>query len=249
MSSGEHFLDKKEGYEQDFAIKELYLNPNWDHTTTDNDLALIKLDRPATLDKRVNVICLPEPEYHFPPGTKCRITGWGALQESGSTSTVLMQAEVPIVRQEACRHNQSYGSEKITENMFCAGLRQGGVDSCQGDSGGPFVCKSPLNPRQWVQVGVTSWGKGCARALKYGVYAKLKRFLTWINFLTGNVAGGGPTLAPPKPGGNTLPPPPLPGASNPPPLPPQPENTLPPPPPLPDQNRPPPPPPLPDVVP
>lgn len=214
---GEHFLNKTEGTEQDFAIQDLYIHPKWNHHTTDNDLAMIRLDQPATLNGRVNTICLPEPEYQFPPGTECTITGWGTTQEGGKSSAVLMQAKVPIVNREACSHNQSYG-EKITENMICAGLRQGGVDSCQGDSGGPLVCKNPVNPRQWIQVGATSWGKGCARALKYGVYANIKRYLPWVNFLTGNVEGGeepSASLPPPLPG--------LPEGSGPPPLPPLPQ--------------------------
>lgn len=224
-----------EGTEQDFVIEDLYIHPDWDHVTTDNDLALIRLDRPATLDNRVNTICLPEVEYQFPPGTQCTITGWGTTQEGGKASSVLMQAKVPIVERAACSHNQSYG-EKITENMICAGMRQGGVDSCQGDSGGPLVCKNPVNPRQWIQVGVTSWGKGCARALKYGVYANIKKYLPWVNFLTGNVGGGdggeylstvSPSALPsllPLPGGSASPPlPPLPpGNGGTPPLPPLP---------------------------
>ena len=234
--TGEHDLNKKEGFEQDFAIDHIYIHPDWDHHTTDNDLALIRLDRPANLTGRVNTICLSEPEYKFPPSTKCMISGWGTTQEDGAPSPVLMQAKVPIVDRQACRHNQSYG-EKITENMICAGLRQGGVDSCQGDSGGPLVCKNPVNRRQWVQIGVTSWGKGCARALKYGVYANIKKYLPWINFLTSTIGGGegGDDVSTPIP---TLPPslPPIP-SSLPPSLPPLPPSL----PPLPPSLPPPPP--------
>ena len=223
-------MNETEGWEQDYAIQRLYLHPNWDHITTDNDLALLRLDRPATLNKRVNTICLPKHEYQFPTGTMCTITGWGTTQEGGNASPFLMQAKVPIVDRQACRHNQSYGG-KITENMICAGLRQGGVDSCQGDSGGPLVCRSPQNHRQWVQAGVTSWGKGCARALKYGVYANLKRFLPWVNFLIGNFGWGEENFSTPSPS-SLLPLPPLPKGS-----------VLPPPPPLGNANPPPPPPP------
>jgi secreted trypsin-like serine protease len=61
--------------------------------------------------------------------------------------------------------------------MMCAGRREGGVDSCQGDSGGPLVWKTPDGP---VLVGIVSFGDGCARKLKYGVYTRLANYRDWI---------------------------------------------------------------------
>ena len=253
LFSGEHFLDKTEGTEQNFTIKRLYIHPKYNTETHDNDVALIELDRPATLNNRVNTICLPDESFQFPSGTRCTISGFGATAWQGSASSVLMQAEVPIVPQKVCSHEASYGG-KITSNMICAGMCKGGVDACQGDSGGPLVCKSPANPKQWVLTGVTSWGEECAAALKYGVYAKVKNVLHWVNFITGNM----PT-SPPKPSGlptlpsglSPLPPLPLRGPPLPPlpsggpPLPPLPSGGPPPPPsglpPLPSGGPPPPP--------
>lgn len=62
----------------------------------------------------------------------------------------------------------------LTNNMFCAGYGEGGIDSCQGDSGGPIVYNGTL-------LGLVSWGHGCARANAPGVYTKVANYITWIH--------------------------------------------------------------------
>ena len=67
----------------------------------------------------------------------------------------------------ACR--EVYEDYFITENMFCAGYRKGRIDSCAGDSGGPLLCQ--VGDR-WTIFGITSFGEGCGKRGKYGIYTK-----------------------------------------------------------------------------
>ena len=70
-----------------------------------------------------------------------------------------------------------YKNYYITDNMFCAGYRGGRIDSCAGDSGGPLLCQKE---HRWTIYGITSFGEGCGRQGKYGIYAKVPNYTKWI---------------------------------------------------------------------
>lgn len=63
-------------------------------------------------------------------GTKAIAAGWGTLQEDGKPSCLLQEVEVPVMSLSDCR-NMSYNPRMISDNMLCAGYREGKMDSCQ----------------------------------------------------------------------------------------------------------------------
>jgi secreted trypsin-like serine protease len=122
------------------------------------------------------VIPLAAESLIVPPGQPLEVTGWGATREGGDTSNDLLMAKVPYADRAACNAADAYNG-RITEGMICAGFKEGGVDSCQGDSGGPLVWRTQDGP---FLVGVVSYGEGCARRLRYGVYTRVSAYRAWI---------------------------------------------------------------------
>lgn len=92
----------------------------------------------------------------------------------------LQAAKIPFLPTAECIKPNVYGPNKLTSGMVCAGYLSGGVDTCQGDSGGPLVCQVSDDGRRHALMGLTSWGYGCGRANRPGVYTKVVEYLDWI---------------------------------------------------------------------
>ena len=155
-------------------IEKIVVHESYNPDTQEFDLALVKLKAPTA----GRVIPLASGELKLPNGQPLEVTGWGVTAE-GATSPVkaLLEANVPYVDSADCNAATAYNG-RIKPGMICAGYREGGIDSCQGDSGGPLVWRTPDGP---ILVGVVSFGEGCARKLRYGIYTRVSAYRDWID--------------------------------------------------------------------
>ncbi|XP_055607795.1 uncharacterized protein LOC129755375 [Uranotaenia lowii] len=177
---GEHHLQQTDGTEIEFRIEFSIKHPRYDKKTVDNDVALLRLPREVERSSFVGYACLPERYQPLPIGHTCTIIGWGKKRHSDDAGTdVLHEAEVPIITNERCR--AVYHDYTITKNMFCAGHKRGRVDTCAGDSGGPLLCRDTTKVNSpWTIFGITSFGDGCGKKNKFGIYTKLPNYVDWI---------------------------------------------------------------------
>ncbi|KAL9910555.1 uncharacterized protein ACN427_005164 isoform 2-T13 [Glossina fuscipes fuscipes] len=177
---GEHNLDYEDGTELQLKVLRSYKHPNFDKKTVDSDVALLRLPRPVNTTMWIGYSCLPRPYQPLPKNIDCTVIGWGKRRNRDVAGTsVLHQAEVPIIPMDNCR--SVYHDYTITKNMFCAGHKRGRIDTCAGDSGGPLLCRDTTRPNHpWTIFGITSFGDGCAKRNKFGIYAKVPNYVDWV---------------------------------------------------------------------
>jgi trypsin len=154
--------------------EKIIVHPKYNGITNDYDFALVKIKKESKYTPvQINRTELDGLNLMF------TVIGWGVTREGYfRLPEKLQKVDVPNVSQKDCQ--ASYGVDRITESMICAGYKEGLKDSCQGDSGGPMIEYRSGVP---FLVGAVSWGIGCARPEKYGVYAKVSAVQEWIDTL------------------------------------------------------------------
>lgn len=114
------------------------------------------------------------------------IAGWGRIREDGPRSTLLLHGQVTVVPNNICKEKiRKTGALKkeyqFDKYVMCAG--HPGTDACNGDSGGPLMLPVHENGSfPFYQIGIISYGIGCANPHTPGVYANIQHFANWIKF-------------------------------------------------------------------
>ncbi|MBC5850269.1 S1 family peptidase [Vibrio metschnikovii] len=158
-------------------VKAVYVNEKYADTSDySNDIALIELKSKPNAD----AVALKTTGEELSKGQTLTVMGWGNTVADRNTRPIypwiLNQVDVPYVPRATCQ-NLGRDYRDIGDDAICAGFPEGEKDSCQGDSGGPLVYSHNGGIEQ---VGVVSWGDGCAQPNAYGVYANVAYFQDWI---------------------------------------------------------------------
>lgn len=171
---GIHDLNKEASQGQRIAVTNIYMHENYSSPVElNNDIAVLELSREVENITPIKTMT-DEILTKISAGTELTVMGWGNRSTTGTDyPNILHQVKVPLYDRAACK--AAY--PELTDEMICAGFTEGGKDSCQGDSGGPLVVNYE---NEWYQIGVVSYGDGCAVAGKPGVYANVAKFEDWI---------------------------------------------------------------------
>jgi len=157
-------------------VKRVIRHKGFSSSTLWNDVAILTLEDDVSYNSNIQPICLAQGSRKY-VGNTVTVAGWGTLREGGSQPASLMKVDVKVWQNSDCK--TSYGSSApggITSHMLCASEED--KDSCSGDSGGPlFEC--PYGG-SCEQIGIVSWGIGCAKQQYPGVYTRVTEMMPWI---------------------------------------------------------------------
>jgi len=159
-------------------------------STFENDIAIIRLDRPVPVTDSTTPICLPS--SNVPPGKQVTVAGWGTVSETARVhSNVLRQANVNVLSPVNCRVYMDIpydGSRQLCaaaldwskDTWYRICLFEFEFEFCvfsAGDSGGPLMYQEN---GIWSIDGITSYGYGCSKRGFPGVYTRTVPYLSWI---------------------------------------------------------------------
>ncbi|KAM7062018.1 acrosin-like [Acridotheres tristis] len=163
------------------SVKQVVLHPYYNPDDMSYDIALMELDQPVQCSPNIQLACVAHPTLKVSELQNCWVAGWGSTAaRSQDSSDRLQEANVKLINVQLCNSSDWYAGEIHTHNL-CAGYPEGNIDTCQGDSGGPLMCQDN-NADFWWVIGITSFGKGCARARRPGVYTSTQYFYDWIDY-------------------------------------------------------------------
>lgn len=195
-----------------WPVTEIHIHPDYQNGRFDrgDDIALVRIG-PGYDGPVMPLAGYGTDEPELAAGSLVQVAGYGNTGENDQAqgnldargravyapSLRLQQAGLPVVETGACRgmletlieaygFEDVYGQFEVDETTLCAGT--GEQDACYGDSGGPLVVRGGMY--EPLQVGVVSWGLGCARAGSPGVYARVSAYAGWIRETIGGDAPG-----------------------------------------------------------
>uniref|UniRef100_A0A8C6TNX8 Peptidase S1 domain-containing protein n=1 Tax=Neogobius melanostomus TaxID=47308 RepID=A0A8C6TNX8_9GOBI len=158
-------------------IDSVWCHPEFNQTgELENDICLLKLSAPVAFTEHIRPICLGARGSTFPAGFPSWVAGWGYLDESENRPEALQEVTVPIVGINECRCLNKY---YIPNGTICAGYPSGGRDSCQVSASS--IAHLGVKKRHYLDVGIVSFGDGCARPNLPGAYTLVPEYEDWIN--------------------------------------------------------------------
>lgn len=159
------------GQGKERRIASIKIHPQYGESGVDDgyDVAILELDQKISGLPKVKLAMSGDDL----PGVFATVAGWGNIvaqypdyEPAPLYSKEMRSVDLPIITNETCE--KAYGRNFNGDLQLCTYLPARG--DCQGDSGGPLFIKKKGRA---LQIGITSWGEGCAAPGKPNVYTRI----------------------------------------------------------------------------
>jgi trypsin len=181
VAVGRTLLDSNQGVRSD--VTHAYVHPDYgDPAGNSHDAALLRLATAVPLQIAAPIRLANNTvadNLLEAANTMLTVIGWGTTSaRKASYPNELREVDVPVVSDATC--SGVYGASLDAATMVCAGAPN--IDSCYGDSGGPLFARNNGDP---IEVGIVSWGNGCAKKRFPGVYSEVNNpeIRDWITLV------------------------------------------------------------------
>ncbi|XP_055525138.1 transmembrane protease serine 11D-like [Wyeomyia smithii] len=172
-------------------VTQIYVHPQFNVFTRENDVALLRLDAPFVLPSNT-IDFARRTNRTIPTGTACQLAGWGA-SSTGTPATVnVLQRFLPIaVNDRDICNNPAMHAGRVLESMICAGntATSTGAAPCTGNLGTGLYCNRQL-------VGILSFGLNCGAANDPPVFTQVRNYERWLLQQLSNTPGLAPNWTP-----------------------------------------------------
>ena len=179
---GRYQLSQSHDESQEHELGEIIIHKDYHHFIFLNDIAILKLATEITYNKFIQPVCLwTKNDDMNSVGQIGTVIGWGTTKDD-ELSDVLAQGTMPIVSNQVCKESSPDYRTDVTDEMFCAGYRNG-TSVCNGDSGGGIF----LNiDGAWKIRGIVSFSEkrrdnpDFCNPKRFVVFTDLVKYLDWI---------------------------------------------------------------------
>lgn len=175
VTVGRTVLNSDQGQKR--AVSRIFIHPNYKPRTIAYDAAVLKLSRPVTGIAPVKLATSSQ-NFLETPGRVVTTAGWGNKNQQSPDhhepdlyADRMREVQVPIASD--ARAERIYDAELGPSGYvppIQVAVEKSGKGPCQGDSGGPLF---DMVAGRYTQIGITSWGIGCAADGYPGVYAEV----------------------------------------------------------------------------
>ncbi|XP_067009645.2 trypsin-1 [Anabrus simplex] len=155
-------------------LKRVIMHPDFSFLTARNDIAVLQVSPPLSIDETRRVIKLPGRGQLIATNSTATFVGWG----QSMVGDKMKKISVSVMDQEQCVKVYSEFFYRVSDSQVCINIPEGRKDKCYGDAGHPLFVDD-------VVVGLASWSDGCPVSGTPSVFTRVSSYRSWIKEQTG----------------------------------------------------------------